>query len=398
VLGVLALVEHDLHRHALHDLHVVARRVLRGQQAELRARGGRHAVDVAAVLLAAVGIHGDRRGLARAQLDELVLLEVRGDPDVLERDDRQQRLAGLHDLAQLRRAFAHDTGDRRLDGGVLEVELRLSHRGLGLRDLRLGRRGMSTHDRDLLWPGARLAQPRLGCGNRLLGLLHGRNGALLLGPRGFRGHDGRVVFLARDLVLRDQGLHALEVLDGFGGLRLRLAQPRPRRTQARLARRDLALGGLDAAGRAGRGDRHALARRVGRRDGLAQIRLGAIEGHLVVARVELHQQRSRVHVLVVLDLDGLHGSADAGRDAVDVTVDLRVVGRLAHGIVPPEDDHQDRRHDRGHGNDAHRPAAVRPRLLHLLLLGHHSPRTSCLNPDSATPRARARDARATLRS
>src|SRR6186997_1204968 len=41
MLGVLAGIEHDLHGDALNDLHEVAGRVLRRQQAEPRAGGGR---------------------------------------------------------------------------------------------------------------------------------------------------------------------------------------------------------------------------------------------------------------------------------------------------------------------------------------------------------------------
>ena len=41
VLGILARLEHDLHRHALHDLDEVAGGVLRRQQAEARAGGAR---------------------------------------------------------------------------------------------------------------------------------------------------------------------------------------------------------------------------------------------------------------------------------------------------------------------------------------------------------------------
>ena len=51
-------VEHDLHRDALHDLHVVAGGVLRRQQAEARAGRGGDAVDLAGEL-AAVGVDVD---------------------------------------------------------------------------------------------------------------------------------------------------------------------------------------------------------------------------------------------------------------------------------------------------------------------------------------------------
>ena len=49
-LDVRRPVEHDLDRHALHDLHVIAGGVLRRQQAEGRAAAGLDAVDVAVKL------------------------------------------------------------------------------------------------------------------------------------------------------------------------------------------------------------------------------------------------------------------------------------------------------------------------------------------------------------
>ena len=62
---------------------------------------------------------------------QLRLLEVRGDPDVVERDERHQRLARLHDLARLRRVFRLTMPrDRRLDGRVLQVQLGLRERRL----------------------------------------------------------------------------------------------------------------------------------------------------------------------------------------------------------------------------------------------------------------------------
>ena len=47
MLGILTRVEHDLHGHALHDLHEVAGRVFRRQQAEARAGRAGDAVDLA---------------------------------------------------------------------------------------------------------------------------------------------------------------------------------------------------------------------------------------------------------------------------------------------------------------------------------------------------------------
>src|SRR3954469_5504288 len=63
VFRVLPGLEHDLHRHALHDLHEVAGRVLRRKQAEARAGCTGDTVHLA-LELAAVRVNGDRCALA----------------------------------------------------------------------------------------------------------------------------------------------------------------------------------------------------------------------------------------------------------------------------------------------------------------------------------------------
>src|SRR5258708_4514797 len=92
VLLVLARLEDDLHRQPLHDLDVVPGRVLGGEEAEARASGGGDAVHVAAVLPPAVGVHQDHRGLARTHGPELALLEVGGDPNVVQGHGREHAL------------------------------------------------------------------------------------------------------------------------------------------------------------------------------------------------------------------------------------------------------------------------------------------------------------------
>ena len=105
--GELLRIERDAHRHALHHLDPVAGGVLRRQQRERGAGAGAEALDRAVVvdLLAVdVGLELDR--LADAQLAQLAFLEVGVDPDLVERDHRHQRRAGLHALAELHAALA----------------------------------------------------------------------------------------------------------------------------------------------------------------------------------------------------------------------------------------------------------------------------------------------------
>src|SRR5581483_12029660 len=137
VLRVLAFVEHDLHRHALHDFDVVAGGVFGGQQAEPRARGRGDAVDLAAELAPSVGIDLDGDPLAWAHAAQLRLLEIGRDPDAVERDERQQRLPRLNDLADLDCLAAHLAALGRLDHRVAQVQLRLLERGLRLQYTRL---------------------------------------------------------------------------------------------------------------------------------------------------------------------------------------------------------------------------------------------------------------------
>src|SRR4029079_13986723 len=284
MVGVLPGLEIDLYRDALHHLHEVAGRVLRRQQAELGAGRRGDAVDVALELAAAERVHFDRGLLAGTHRLQLRLLEVGGDPDLLEIDDRPQRLSRLDDLPRLDRLAADDAGAGGLDGGVFEVQLRLLQRGLGLRDPRLRRGGSRLRDLQLLRRGLRGGQAgaRLrGGAARLLRALLGD------GDRSLRGDDLRlrrigrracrirrgdrgVELLLRDLVLLHQPAEALDVARGLRRRRFLLALARLRRDDIGLRDLDFTLGpghagfgllhaarrGVDAGGRLDARDRH----------------------------------------------------------------------------------------------------------------------------------------------
>jgi hypothetical protein len=102
----------------------------------------------------------------------------------------------------------------------------------------------------------------------------------------------------------------------------------------------------------------------------------AIDGDLVVARIDLNEEGTAVHPIVVVDGHLDHGAADARRDLRNVPIDLRIVGRLVPARQQPDDGGNDDEHGDGGRND--------PRTTH-----------SCLPPrydmtaDSVTPRARA---------
>src|SRR6185295_10265981 len=75
------LVEHDLHRHALHDLDKIAGGVFRGQQAEGGAAASLNAVDMAFEYAMRVGVDADVNRIARPHRQKLRLLEICRDPD-----------------------------------------------------------------------------------------------------------------------------------------------------------------------------------------------------------------------------------------------------------------------------------------------------------------------------
>ena len=168
--------------------------------------------------------------------------------------------------------------------------------------------------------------------------------------RGVGVSHRRVVLLLRDLFLRDQRLQALHVAPGAGRLglalpleRLRRGEPRPRGRDLVLRGRDVGLCLLDAA--AARWSRPTWSRcaRSARRRcaasaeacALGELGLRAVEGRLVIARVDLDEDGAGRHGLVVLHVRRGSPAAHLRGNLRDVAVDLRVVGRLAARVVPP---------------------------------------------------------------
>src|ERR1051326_7433682 len=82
VRWIRRLVENDLHGHTLHDLHVVASRVLRWQQTETRAGSRLNTIDVSFENFIGIRIDGELGGLARLHVSDVVLFEMRGHPHV----------------------------------------------------------------------------------------------------------------------------------------------------------------------------------------------------------------------------------------------------------------------------------------------------------------------------
>src|SRR5262249_11247011 len=151
-IAILSGLDDDLRGNALDDLYVVAGRVLRRKQTEKRPRRPGDAVDMALVRPAA-GIDVDLDRLAGTDRPKLRLLEVRGDPDVIKRDDGQQLLPRLHVHAD------HDglgdlPGHRSDDPRVSKIQPRLLERGTLL--LHGGLRGQRARTRRRHLPWRRL--------------------------------------------------------------------------------------------------------------------------------------------------------------------------------------------------------------------------------------------------
>src|SRR6185369_2561825 len=127
----LAAVDGDLHRQALCDLGEVADGVLHRDHRELRARGGREAVDAALDGLLAEGVGLDLHRLADAQTRDLGLLEVRHDVGVSQRHHAHQRPAGPHILADADALGADHAGYGRADLGAGKVNAGLVDGGAG---------------------------------------------------------------------------------------------------------------------------------------------------------------------------------------------------------------------------------------------------------------------------
>src|SRR5437867_486005 len=92
---VLSRLKDDFYGDPLHDFDVVARGIFRRKQAEKRTGRSADAVDVARVA-ASIGIGIEHHRLTRPDVPKLRLLEISGDPHVLERNHGQQLLAGLY--------------------------------------------------------------------------------------------------------------------------------------------------------------------------------------------------------------------------------------------------------------------------------------------------------------
>src|SRR5579872_3528204 len=113
-------LENDFHWYALHDLHIIARRVLGRQKTKAGATGAGNAID-RAVIFASVSIDFDGHVLTGSHVAQLRFFEVRRHPDVVEINDLHQFLTGSDVLADFDGAVADNSVYGSNDLGVLQV-------------------------------------------------------------------------------------------------------------------------------------------------------------------------------------------------------------------------------------------------------------------------------------
>ncbi len=302
------IIQRNTHGYTLHDLDPVARGVLRRQQRKRRA-GTRAQPDHLAVefRVAAIQVRADLRALANADVAQLAFLEVRVDPQIVQRHHGHQLLSWLHAVAELYAALDDVTGDRRDDGVALRGH-----------------------------PCGAKVRPRL-----LYGGVVGHVGALdacVCGRRLCLRH------LQRRLSLR----HTIaQVLHDLWRLRLRGNQ-RQATLEVGLRLAHVNLSGSDcritAAGRI-----RLLAYLA---YGLRQHAAGLTQAHLCVGTVQLHQSLPGTDVLRVVGKDRDHRTGYLRRDRHLIAANVRVVGgdpRGEHKNLQQHPDraaeHKDRKHD-----------------------------------------------------
>ena len=133
----IILINHQLDRNTLHDLGKVAGRIVRRQQAELRARGREQALQCAGYRLIGKGIEHQFGFQPFVHAADLGFLEVGLDPQLGVGHYCQQVAARGYVLTDTHVALADTPGNRGADLGTLQVQLCLLYRRFGYLNLRV---------------------------------------------------------------------------------------------------------------------------------------------------------------------------------------------------------------------------------------------------------------------
>src|SRR5207302_2971686 len=156
------------------------------QEAEACTTGAGEAIDFSFVSFS-VGVDVDGDRLADFHLTKLGLFEVGRDPDVVERDDLHQFLAGGDVLSDFDGAIADDAGNRRCDFRVLQIQLSLIEVGFLAQGIGQGGGGLGSRDLQLLRAGLGVAPVSFSLRQFCLGLIHLCLGGVDLGAGGIYG-------------------------------------------------------------------------------------------------------------------------------------------------------------------------------------------------------------------
>ena len=307
--GLRGILEIDQHRKALRIAQPVARVLDRGQRARLRGGFGAgdavgDVADTPAQGLVRPHIQYQIDRVARLDMAEVVLGQVRLDPELLNRDKGHQRLAGCREVADVDAQVGHQPVIGRDDARVLQVQFRLVQCGARGKQLRIFLVARPERFDRLLQIGLGARDLGLtleaGCRRRLQRSLRNRAG------------DIRVDALQANFVLR--------VLDQRG---LRGIQ----RGRGRIDRRTPDLEVL-----------------LGERE----LRLGGGNRQLVACRVDAGEQITLLYRLVAAHVDredfSRHLRCDRHHEGVDARL-RRERGVAVGGHVPGEQEQTERAED-----------------------------------------------------
>src|SRR5215475_13594825 len=122
MLWVLIWIEANPHRQSLYDFNEVAASILGRQKAEQSSsRTGE--IFHRSFVITTERIDVDRNRLAGPHVLQLSFLEIRSDPDIVERNKREQTLPRLNPLAKFDRLAPNHPTDRRVYFGVAQIQL-----------------------------------------------------------------------------------------------------------------------------------------------------------------------------------------------------------------------------------------------------------------------------------
>src|SRR5712671_5980726 len=118
----LSGLKSNSHREALHNLDVISRGILRRQEAGNGAGGPGHGFDITIEILAE-RVHGNSHRLLGMHFPQLAFLEICRHPEITKIGNGDEPLPLADMLSDVHGALADDSGDRRNNFAIAEVQL-----------------------------------------------------------------------------------------------------------------------------------------------------------------------------------------------------------------------------------------------------------------------------------